>query len=253
MSRLYVKWHQTRDMASDFPDFLVVHDGQVPKLPQPRLGRIESGAAKVSDVVRKKVNAAQPRGRNLQINLDQPGSTRINVDLIAQREKTSPWVFLFPSPSSAMSALAVAPSHKWQWKGSRREWRPKRKTVAENVPRTRIEPEKKPLLSCSISKVKKVTKSVQSTASRWSSFLFFSFSSVSSRWFSSMTDKSLWISASPKPLKFRTTVAPLRTAIATGSLSVTKMLSTSLQHGMVQRHWKQNETKKQNTIITIKR
>ena len=58
-----------------FPEFLVVHDGQVPKLPQPRRGHIESGAEKVSDVVRKKVNAAQPRGRNLQINPDQPGST----------------------------------------------------------------------------------------------------------------------------------------------------------------------------------
>jgi hypothetical protein len=72
---------------------------------------------------------------------DQPGSTRINVEffrwaLIAKREK-EPWVFLFPSPSSAMSALAVGPSHKWQWKGNRREWRPKRKTVAENV----LEPE----------------------------------------------------------------------------------------------------------------
>jgi len=105
-------------MASDFPEFLVVHDGQVPKLPQARLGHIESGAEKVSDVVRKKVNAAQPRGRNLQINPDQPGSTRINPDqrrvlLLSSHSKTgikSPWVFLIPSPG-AMSALA-GPSHK---------------------------------------------------------------------------------------------------------------------------------------------
>ena len=95
-------------MASDFPEFLVVHDGQVPKLPQPRLGHIESGAEKVSDVVRKKVNAAQPRGRNLQINPDQR-----RVLLLSSHSKTgikSPWVFLIPSPG-AMSALA-GPSHK---------------------------------------------------------------------------------------------------------------------------------------------
>jgi hypothetical protein len=98
---------------------------------------------------------------------------------------------------------------------------------------------KKPLLSCSsISKVKKVTKSVQSTASRW---------------FSSMTDKSLWISLN-LCISEAAEVPHYSGTVENSHSHWQPQRDQNLIHiasawlCMVQRHWKQRNKTHQNTI-----